>query len=246
MNEIVPTLPRAIKTWWREQRKELGPFASLRKAIAVAFEFFRDSLPDRRRQRFGDADYDWEQRVNTTSANVSWRARLLGLLNSPYQPIEPALFREIMNSLDVDFRQFTFVDIGSGKGRALLLASEYPFHRIVGVELLPELNQIAQENIQRFKNADEQSTSIETICEDATRFILPEGALVVLLNNPLPATRLRAVVGNIEAALKKMPRPVIVIYANPLLERTVNESPALRKISGTHQYAVFRSKEAAK
>ena len=89
----------------------MGFFASLRKLLFVAFEFLRDSLPDRRRARFGDTDYDWEHRVDTTSANVRWRARLLGLLNSAYQPIEPALFRQIMDSLDVDFRKFTFSNV---------------------------------------------------------------------------------------------------------------------------------------
>ena len=64
--------------------------------------------------------------------------------------MEPELFREIINSLRIDFREFTFLDIGSGKGRALLLAAEYPFRRIVGVELMPELNSMAEENIRRF------------------------------------------------------------------------------------------------
>ncbi|HEV2697120.1 MAG TPA: class I SAM-dependent methyltransferase [Terriglobales bacterium] len=233
----------AIKNFWHEQRRQLGFFASLRKLLSVTFEFLRDSLPDRRRARFGDTDYDWEHRVDTTSANVGWRVRLLGLLNSPYQPIEPALFQQIMHSLDVDFRNFTFVDIGSGKGRALLLASEYPFLRIVGVELLPELNQIAQENIRRFQSSHQQGPSIEAICGDATKFKFPQGTFIVLLNNPLPPTGLRAVISNIEAALNETLRTVFVIYANPMLEGVVRESHALEKIAGTLQYALFRSKQ---
>ena len=59
-------------------------------------EFVRDSLPDRRRLRYGDADYDWEHRVNTTSAAVDWRDRLLGAFHSPYQPTEAALFHEMV------------------------------------------------------------------------------------------------------------------------------------------------------
>ena len=113
-------------------------------------EFLRDSLPDRKRERFGDADYDWDYRVDTTSANVGWRARLIGFFNSAYQPIEAEIFREMMNRLAIDFSRLTFIDIGSGKGRALLLASEYPFRRIIGIELLPDLNRIAQENIRAY------------------------------------------------------------------------------------------------
>src|SRR5581483_11289842 len=99
--------------------------ASLFAALTLAFEFLRDSLPGRRRQRYGDIDFDWEHRVNTTAATVTWRTRLLGMLNSAYQPIPPEQFREMMTALaeylerDKTFSGFTFVDIGSGKGRAL-------------------------------------------------------------------------------------------------------------------------------
>ena len=47
-------------------------------------------------------------------------------------------------ALHLDFQDFNFVDIGSGKGRALLLASDYPFREIIGIELSPELDRVAQ------------------------------------------------------------------------------------------------------
>ena len=87
-------------------------------------------------------EYDWEHRVNTTSGTVGWRERLLGVFHSPYQPTDAALFQEMMASLPIDFSEFTFMDLGSGKGRTLLMASEYPFRRIVGVEILPELHRL--------------------------------------------------------------------------------------------------------
>src|SRR5207237_3599958 len=95
-------------------------------------EFVRDSTQGRRRQRYGDVQYDWDYRVNTTSATVGWRNRLLGMFHSPYQPTEPSLFHEMLNALNIDFREFTFIDLGSGKGRVLLMAANYPFRRIVG------------------------------------------------------------------------------------------------------------------
>ena len=51
--------------------------------LRVLAEFVRDSTPERLRQRYGDADYDWDHRVNTTSAAVGWRDRLLGVFHSP-------------------------------------------------------------------------------------------------------------------------------------------------------------------
>ena len=64
--------------------------AATRRLAGVLWEFARDSTPDRLRQRFGDAEYDWDYRVNTTSGAVGWRDRLLGMFHSAYQPTEPA------------------------------------------------------------------------------------------------------------------------------------------------------------
>lgn len=241
LNENAPTLAAAVKSWWREQRRSASFLASSRMLMTIVVEFLRDSLPDHRRQRFGDVDYDWEYRVDTTSANVGWRARLIGLLNSPYQPIEAALLREILNQLAIDFAQFTFVDIGSGKGRALLLAAEHPFRKIVGVELLPELNEIALENIRRFSARHAQCGIIEAVCSDAAEFVLPAGPLVLLLNNPLPAAGLHKFLSKVKSSLRQEPRPVWLIYSNPTLEYIVSSSPMFRKISGTHQYSIFQS-----
>lgn len=199
----------------------------------------RDSLPDRKRQRFGDVDFDWEYRVDTTAANVGWRNRFIGLLHSSYQPIEADFFRGLLNELNTDFREFTFIDIGSGKGRALLLAAEYPFRRVLGVELLPELNRIAQENIGKFHSPTRRCFLVDSICGDATQFEFPQEPLVVYLFHPLLETGFRKVIANLQRSLQHTPRPVRVIYANPIFDEVVQNCPELEKIGGTHQYSLF-------
>jgi SAM-dependent methyltransferase len=214
--------------------------------LALIHEFWRDSLPARRRQRYGDIDFDWEHRVDTTGATVPWRMRLLGLLSSPYQPIPPEEFREMMSALldhlgpATDFSQFTFIDIGSGKGRALLLASEYGFRRIIGIELLPELHRIARENVRTLQRRSTQS-EIELLCGDATTFSFPVEPAVVFLFNPLPEAALRTLLENLEISLHQHPRQIYVAYANPIFEQTVSRSPLLIRLGGTHQYLLFRS-----
>lgn len=213
----------------------------MRRLLALFWEFLRDSLPDRKRRRYGDIDYDWEYRVDTTGATLSWRTRLLGLFNSPYQPIEPELFREMMGALKVDFSQYTFIDIGSGKGRALLLACEYPFRSVVGVELIPELNRIAEENIQKFDTSGTECGPVQSVCADATQFELPNKPLVILLFNPLPQVGLTRFIRNMERSIEQFPRPVWVLYANPVFEETLAASASLKKIGGTHQYSILTS-----
>jgi SAM-dependent methyltransferase len=208
---------------------------------ALACKFLWDSLPSRRRQRFGDVDYDWDHRVDTTGATVSWRDRLLGLLHSPYQPTDPALFVEMLASLAIDFRDFTFIDIGSGKGRTLLMASDYPFRRIIGIELLPELHRVARENIAKYKSDSQRCFAIEPICGDAREFVFPLEPTVVYLFNPLPEAGLVQLLANLEQSLREHPRPLIAIYHNPVLEHVLANNKWLKKTGGTHQYSIFRS-----
>src|ERR1700693_2828484 len=122
------SLSRSAWQWWKDVARREGQVAATRQLLAALWEFVRDSTPERRRQRYGDADYDWEHRVNTTSAAVSWRDRLLGVFHSPYQPTESALFHEMLEALrqqsGSDFHDFVFVDLGSGKRRTPLMASE--------------------------------------------------------------------------------------------------------------------------
>jgi SAM-dependent methyltransferase len=251
--------------WWTYAASFEGYFAATRRLLGVLWEFARDSTPDRLRARFGDADYDWDYRVNTTSGAVGWRDRLLGMFHSAYQPTEPAAFREMLDGLQQSLQQsfqhsvqqslqqtpapdqtahtfhdFTFIDLGSGKGRTLLMASDYPFRRIIGVELLPSLHKIAQENVLQYKSESQKCFAFETICADATTFPLPADPLVIFLFNPFPESGMRQVVANLDQSLREHPRPVYVLYHNPLLEHTLGERGPLKKIGGTHQFSLFR------
>jgi len=228
----------AFRNWWCRQATH-GPFPALGRLLTLLWEFLRDSLPSRRRQRYGDVDYDWDYRVDTTSATLGWRDRLLGMLHSPYQPTDPALFREMLDALHIDLRQFVFIDVGSGKGRVLLMAADYPFRRIVGIELLPELHRVAQENIRKYKSDSQRCFAIESICGDAREFAFPPEPMVVYLFNPLPEEGLIQLMVNLERSLGKNPRPVFVLYHNPLLEQVLVSRQRLKKISGTQQYSIF-------
>lgn len=195
-----------------------------------------ESTPQRRRARYGDVEYDWEhQGVDTTSATVTWRTRLLAAISgAPYQPTEPTVFAEMLHALAIDFRQFTFIDIGSGKGRTLLMAAELGFHSAIGVELLPELHRVAQRNI-----AASGRHNMQSVCSDARDYQFPPDPLVVYLFNPLPAAALEKMIDNLHASLARQSRAVRIIYHNPISENVLAHASFLKKLSSTHQYAIY-------
>ena len=239
------SLSRSAWRWWSEVAGREGRVVATRQLLHSLWEFVRDSTPERRRQRYGDAEFDWDRRVNTTSAALGWRDRLLGVFHSPYQATESVLFQEMIEAVrrqcGCDLHDFAFLDLGSGKGRTLLMASDYPFRRIVGVELLPTLHETAEDNLRKYKSESQKCFALETICADATEFSFPAEPTVLYLFNPFPEAGLRHVIANLEQSLRLNPRPVYVLYHNPLLKQVLSESAALKNMGGTHQYAVFSS-----
>jgi len=141
----------------------------------------------------------------------------------------------------LNLADFTFLDLGSGKGRTLLMASDYPFGRIVGVELLPSLHQVAELNLAQYKSESQRCFALEAACADATTFPLPDGSLLIYLFNPFGESGLRRAIANLKRSLAANPRPVYVLYHNPQLEHVLADESFLEKIACTHQYSIFKA-----
>jgi SAM-dependent methyltransferase len=236
------SISQTLREWFRDESTQHGFFPAVTTFLAKLWEFLLDSTPARRRSRYGDVDFDWQHRVNTTGATVRARERFLGLFHSPYQPTEPTLFHEMLDAIErtgANLSAFTFIDIGSGKGRVLLMAADYPFRRILGVELFPQLHQAAEENIRQYASPVQRRNAMESICADARSFPFPSGPLLIYLFNPLPASGLTKLLDNLEESLTAEPRKTLILYHNPLLEPLLAHRAAFRKLSGTHQYSVF-------
>jgi SAM-dependent methyltransferase len=232
---------RSLILWLQESRRRIGGWPTLRQLSLNFCELLRDCAPAHRRLRYGDLEYDWQERVDTTWSNVPLATRLREIVvGRQYQPSDPDLFREVLGGLSIPYEQFTFVDLGSGKGRALLLATEFPFHRIVGVELLPELHAVAGQNARQFR-AGAQQDRIELWCGDAREFVFPCEPLVVFLFDPFPEYVLEKVIANLGESALQNPRPIVLVYLNPLSEHVRSGSGWLRRVRGNIQYAVYEN-----
>jgi SAM-dependent methyltransferase len=153
-----------------------------------------------------------------------------GFWSTAYYGVSPALLLHLLNVLDIDYRRFTFLDLGCGKGRALLLASRFPFRRIMGIELSPQLGTIAAANIANFSAPWQQCRDIEVRTGDATAIEYPAGPLVLYLYNPFLAPVLKRCLRNLAHSLANEPREIHLIYINPASERFIKRYvPILRK-----------------
>jgi SAM-dependent methyltransferase len=129
-----------------------------------------------------------------------------------YQAILPEAFAEVMKQLPIDFGQSVFIDFGSGKGRALLLASEFPFEKIVGVEFSPQLHGIAEANCRKYRSATQKCKTIELLCIDAVEYDIPPKPAVFYFYNPFHEEVMTQIAGKVDRSLRELPRKVFVVY----------------------------------
>ena len=179
----------------------------------------------------GPHPFDEEHGVETGGFR-SWRELQTGGANDPYISgyigVGPSIARRLVGMVE-DPGQYAFVDLGCGKGRALVVASERPFRRIIGVEIAAELAGAAAANAKAIRTRYPARPEIEVLQADAATFVLPPGPLVLFLYQPFEMPVMRAVAASLAKSLAASPRPAIVIYVFPVLRRAFDRLPILER-----------------
>lgn len=171
-----------------------------------------------------DRDFDLRYGVNTWGDTP---LHLLGIEqqdlsrgNGLYRPVSEELFQEAMSLLQIDPSHFNFIDYGSGKGKALLMASHLPFKRIIGIEFSPILHDAAVANLGSFHSPDQRCSEISALCHDAMEYCPPAGPLVCFFFNPFSREVWLKVLEKLRSLWESHPHPLFIVYAN---QRTVDE-----------------------
>ena len=139
--------------------------------------------------------------------------------NTAYFGVAPSVFREMIvrwrrlkPAAAID--EFTFVDVGAGMGRAMLLASEFPFRAVLGVELNSTLARIGRRNMALWRAAGRANAPMRMMCRDAVEFELPAGPTVVFLFNPFGAPVLRRLLRTWSTAFAQRAGQLDILYVN--------------------------------
>jgi SAM-dependent methyltransferase len=150
-------------------------------------------------------------------------------------PVDDAL--RLLDASPLPPERATFVDVGSGMGRVVMLASLRPFRQIVGVEISPALHEIARDNRDRFGASDVLCRDVRLVRADAANFTFPRGDLVVYLYNPFRREVLDPV---LDALLAGHRREVVVLYHTPLERERIEARDAFDCVADLGFGAVFR------
>lgn len=156
-----------------------------------------------------------------------------------YHPTRARHFRALMARLALP-PGLGFADIGSGKGLVLLLATEHPFSRIVGVEHSAAMCDVARENLDRYRARTGRGARVSVHHADATTFPITPDLSVFYLFNPFDDVILGQVVDNIAASLQADPRPGWIITNKARLDGVPGFSSCLEMVYGNAEFQVIR------
>jgi hypothetical protein len=146
-----------------------------------------------------------------------------------YRPSPCRLVEWTIAGLDYDLSRLTFVDHGAGKGRVLLLASQYPFNAIGGVEFAEELHDDATMNIAQFPRSRMKCRNVECVLDDASALGPPEGEAVHYFFNPFSRDVFAEVLVNIVVSYRSRPRRLYLILVDPVATDLIDQSGVFQR-----------------
>ncbi len=233
-------------------RSARGPYHRLRGALRLHGVFgllqlvpqnLAYLLRRRRRHQRGEID-EFDRRFGVETA----ARRPVSTLDLPqaaaihavrYEPV--ARLADYLAALDIAFDRYTFVDYGCGKGRALLMASDQPFAKIIGVEYSAQLAAIARRNISIYTNPNQRCRAIEVVEGDAARFAPPHSACVFFLYNPFDEVILRQVVQRMRRTRCPAGPADHLIYVDPRHRACLDADPGWEAVADHQSWVVYRA-----
>jgi SAM-dependent methyltransferase len=187
--------------------------------------------------------FDASRHVQTSKREIIDGMTLAGTVNAAqYVPVRAASARIAFRDLPLAcFDGYTFIDFGSGRGRVLFLAAEYPFRKVQGVEFALELHRDALTNIRTYRHRRRRCQVIESVHVNAVDFEFAAENQVLFFFNPFPAETLARVLARLRASLEKHPRDVVLMLVYPELAPVCAATPWLRLVRSQRRYRIYRA-----
>lgn len=161
-----------------------------------------------------------------------------------YEAVPVTEFTRLLDAVPPPLERYTFVDAGSGMGRAVMLASRSPFRQVVGVEVSAALHAIACENLATWRTrGNPRCRDIRLRHSDAAAYAFPRGDLVLFLYNPFGAQTTRRVLAR--AAASRAPgEELILVYHTPVHTAALPGRPSLEPVARFAFGVVYRMRSS--
>lgn len=211
MKHGILLLDRIARAWRRRSIPELIRLLAYNLGLIVTGKYWEASHPyDQSFDRRFNVETAGTEEPEFLTAEDSLKAHAKG-----YEPVTEESMRALLEALPAaDLSDFLFIDLGSGKGRAMFVAANYGFRQIIGVEYSSELHEVATRNVGTYRNPSQKCFNIKPVRADATTFSLPVYPTVCFMNNPYDESLITLTAQQIERSVGLAPRPFFIVYCN--------------------------------
>jgi SAM-dependent methyltransferase len=162
--------------------------------------------------------------------------------NTGFRPTRVRPLKKLLNNLEFP-RNSVFVDLGCGKGKALVIAAEYGFKRVVGVEFSPVLCREAKEKISVYIRNQGINVDFEIIESDVCEYEIKDDENIFYLYDPFDDIVMRRVLRNLDISIEKKKRKMWLIYNNPNFRTVIEEQGNFKKseefTTGNTEFVVY-------
>jgi SAM-dependent methyltransferase len=203
-----------IRQWLRED----GLLSTLRLICTRSYQRIFPPVPPTH-------PFDLKHAVDTSGLILGRKLRsnhANDIYNTAYWGTAPSLlygaierWRETLPQDELDERSYTFADVGCGKGRVVMLASDLPFRRVIGIDLNAALVSTAQQNLTQWMTKHHACDRVDVLAVDAMEYPLPEGPMLLYLFNPFDAPLMERFVDRLCSLRRERSAPIDVIYVFP-------------------------------
>jgi hypothetical protein len=227
--------------------RKRGLLGTLKVGALKVFSMLREISPRHHRFKARQREFDrlhgveTEHILNLEDLDIQSRNVVDG---TPYQATPIGTLDDVFSSAPIAHSDFTFVDLGSGMGRALLMASAFPFRKIIGVKFSPSLHAIAVRNIQSYRSDKQECKEIEALCMDGAEYSFPPENTLIYLFNPFRRPLMELLLRNLEGSLKEVPRQLFIVYYYPELRAVFDAAPFLEIVQESRTWVVYRNRES--
>lgn len=187
---------------------QIGP-GGLARRLRFGFRLFGVHA----RNRF----FDWRHGTDTASG-VPHRS-----LDMPteqrqraswYVPVPLHSFNYVLDHLPLEYPHYSFLDIGAGKGKAMYLASQYPFRQILGVEFAAMIAVTCRKNMAKLCRDDGAAVPWRLDVMNALEARLPDGPCFLFLYSPFSNTGINVFLARLEHWIKGRTQPLILCFVD--------------------------------
>jgi SAM-dependent methyltransferase len=144
---------------------------------------------------------------------------------NPYGASQASIIRKGIESLGY-INDYTFIDLGCGKGRAMLVGGEFPFLSVIGIELSNKLAEIATRNVRIIETRFPHRTKTKVFNANALEFDYPAGNIVIYFYHSFGRELLAEMISKIKAGLQSGHfTHLFFVYYNPVHGDMLDTAP---------------------